>query len=80
MPLQSVFLGATTLLLNGVVYALPGVRCLLACSAAAPTMTMSVDPAFANSVPVALTNGQMEVAGGFIKATGADTPIMVKRA
>jgi hypothetical protein len=79
MPLQAVFLGATTTLLAGVVYALPGVRCLLACSAAAPTLTMSNDPAMAVTVPVVLTNGQMEVAGGFIKAA-ADTPVMVKRA
>lgn len=79
MPLQSVFLGWTTTLLAGVIYALPPVRCLLSCSAAAPTLTMSNDPAMAVTVAIVLTNGQMEVAGGFIKAA-ADTPVMLKRA
>ncbi len=79
MPLQSVFLGATTILLAGVVYALPPVRCLLCCSAATPTLTMSNDPAMAVTVAITLTGGQAEVAGGFIKAV-ADTPVMLKRA
>ena len=77
MPLQVLPLGVPFTILNGIVYALPGKRCLLFCSAGAPALAMSNDPAFATTIAVVLTNGQMEVAGGFIKAT-ADTPIIVK--
>jgi hypothetical protein len=77
MPTYVLPLGVITTLLAGVIYALPAKRCLLFCSAGAPALTMSNDPAMAVTTAVVLTNGQMEVAGGFIKAT-ADTPVVVK--
>lgn len=53
------------------VLALPSRRALFYCDAAAPTFIQSTDVAFTVSTALALTNGQAEVNGGFIKMTSA---------
>lgn len=77
MPLNVLTFAPNTLL-NGVIYALPQTKCMLFTSAATPSLLVSHDPAFATSVAVVLTNGQVELGAGFIKAA-ADTPVILKQ-
>lgn len=79
MPLQCLTQGNQITLLAGIIYALPAKKVRLTTSAAAPTLTISTDPTFATNVAVVLTGGEVELAGGFIKAA-ADTPVIVKTA
>ena len=79
MSLQSLTLGNQITLLAGIIYALPAKKVRLTTSAAAPTLTISTDPAFGTNVALVLTAGEVELAGGFIKAA-ADTPVIVKPA
>lgn len=61
------------------VFALPAKRVLMMSQDAAPTFFQSNDVAFTTSVAVALTNGQAELAGGFLKCTSAAPgPIFLK--
>lgn len=73
MPTTKLSVGANSLVQNQI-YALPAVRCLAFTDGAAPTLFQSSDLAFSLSTAVALTGGQAELAGGFIRLTSA-TPI-----
>lgn len=61
------------------VYALPGVRALLFCDESSPTITMSNTVGFTASKSLTLTNGQAEVAGGFVKCTTGDVTVSLKK-
>jgi len=73
-------LGYEQTLTQNVIFALPGVRCLLFTDAVAPTIQQSTDFGFAASITVALTNGQAELAGGFIRCTSATIDVLLKAA
>jgi hypothetical protein len=73
MPTQLLSPGPVQTLLQNVVYALPATRCLLFTDGAAPTLQQSSDVGFTANVVLALTNGQAEVAGGFIRCTNLAT-------
>lgn len=70
MPTEQIPCGAIFSMTQNVVYALPTVRCLLF-TTGAPTLQQAADLAFTAPVAVALTNGQAELAGGFLKCTSA---------
>lgn len=70
--------GVVTTIPQSTVYALPPVRVLLFCDTATPNLLQSNTSAFTASVAVTLTNGQAELAGGFIQSTTATTTVLVK--
>jgi hypothetical protein len=79
MPTQLLPIGPPTLMLAGVAYALPAVKCSLYTDATSPTLTLSNTQAFTANTAVTLTAGQATVVGGgFIKAA-ADTTVILKR-
>lgn len=51
------------------VVALPARRCLLFSSTATPGLQSSNDPAFGDNAALTLTNGVVEVSGGFLRST-----------
>lgn len=71
MP-ESLPVGYPVPIVQNTIYALPPKRVLLFSDAAAPTFFQSNTYAFTVSVAITLTNGQAEVAGGFIRCTSAD--------
>lgn len=71
MPTEVLSIGYPIPVTQNVVYALPSRRVLLMTDAAGPTFFQSNTQAFTASVAVALTNGQAELAGGFLKCTSA---------
>lgn len=79
MPLQALGLGTTAITQN-TIFALPARRVLMFSPDAAPTFVQSNDSAFALSVAVVLTNGQAELAGGFLKCTSAAPTTITLRA
>lgn len=66
-------------ILQNVIYALPPRRVLLFSDAATPTFFQSTTEAFTASIAVVLTNGQAELAGGFIRCTSATPGNIVLR-
>jgi len=81
MPTELISIGPPTTLLQNVVYALPASRCLLFTDGAAPTFQQSTTLAFTANVAVVLTNGQMELAGGYIRCTNLATcNVILKKA
>jgi hypothetical protein len=71
MPTQLLSIGYPNPITQNTIYALPARRVLMFCQDAAPTFFQSADVTFAVSVAVTLTNGQAELAGGFIRCTSA---------
>lgn len=71
MPTQLLSIGYPIPIIQNAIYALPARRVLMFSDAAAPTFFQSTDVAFTVSVAVALTNGQAELAGGFLRCTSA---------
>jgi hypothetical protein len=81
MPTEVLPLGVVFSMLQNVVYALPASRCLLFTDGAAPTIQQSTTLAFTANVAVVLTNGQMELAGGYIRCTNLATcNVILKKA
>lgn len=65
-------------LVQSVIYALPPKSCLLFTDSTTATIEQSTTVAFTASVPVVLTAGQMEVAGGFIRCTTGAINVVLK--
>lgn len=80
MPLESIPIGVLTAMTQNVIFALPVVQVRLFCSDAAPAFQQSNSPTFANNVAVTLTDGMANLAGGFIRATGGNVTVMLRRA
>jgi hypothetical protein len=81
MPTEVLPLGVVFSMLQNVVYALPASRCVLFTDGAAPTIQQSTTLAFTTNVPVVLTNGQMELSGGYIRCTNLATcNVILKKA
>lgn len=80
MPTQSIPIGPPVALVQNQIYALPAVLCTLFSSSATPTIQVSNDVAFGTNVALTLTAGAAQVAGGFLRATTANTAISLKRA
>lgn len=80
MPTEVIPMGVPFSMVQNTIYALPAVKCTLF-TTGAPTLQQSTDVGFTANVAVALTNGQMEVAGGFIRCTTAGPQLItLKRA
>jgi hypothetical protein len=60
------------------IYALPARRALFFTDATTPTIQQSTDPAFGTNAALTLTNGQAEVAGGFIRCTTGNINCNIK--
>lgn len=71
MPTEVLSIGYPIPIVQNTIYALPSRRVLLMTDAAGPTFFQSNTVAFTASIAVALTNGQAELAGGFIRCTSA---------
>ena len=71
MPTELLSIGYPIPIVQNTIYALPARRVLLMSDAAGPTFFQSNTLAFTASVAVVLTNGQAELAGGFIRCTSA---------
>lgn len=71
MPTPLLSIGYPIPIVQNTIYALPARRVLLFSDAAGPTFFQSTDVAFTVSVAVVLTNGQAELAGGFLRCTSA---------
>jgi len=69
MPMERLGVGYPIPITQNTIYALPAYKVLLFSDAAAPTFFQSNTPAFTLSVAVVLTNGQAELAGGFLRCT-----------
>lgn len=80
MPTELLSIGPPTAMVQNQIYALPASRVLLFTDAAAPTIQQSNTVAFTANVAVALTNGQMELAGGFIRCTSGNITVTLKKA
>ena len=78
MPIELLPIGPPTLMLAGVVYALPAVNVTLYTDAASPTITQSSTQAFTANTAVTLVGGQVSLSGGFIKAV-ANALVTLKR-
>lgn len=76
---QQLSIGYAQPITQNTVFALPARRVLMMSQDAAPTFLQSNDVSFAVSVAVVLSNGQAELAGGFLKCTSAAPgPIFLK--
>lgn len=73
MPTEVLSCGPLQVMVQNVVYALPACRVLLFTDGAAPTLQQSDTVGFTANVAVVLTNGQAELAGGFIRCTNLAT-------
>jgi len=71
MPTELLSIGYPISIIQNTIYALPARRVLMFSDAAAPTFFQSNTVAFTVSVAVTLTNGEAELAGGFIRCTSA---------
>jgi hypothetical protein len=81
MPGQLLSLGVITPLLQNVVYALPVIQCTLFTDTATPALQQSNTSAFTANVALTLTNGQVQVVGGFLRATAVGgANVILKRA
>ena len=70
--------GQQVALTQNTVYALPGRKVTLFCDAAAPTFEQSTDLAFTLPKAVTLTNGQADLAAGFIRCTSGNVTVWLK--
>lgn len=61
------------------VHALPASRCLLFTSTAGAAFQQSNDVAFGDNTAVVLTNGQAELAGGFLRSTAGAAVVTLKK-
>ena len=77
MPLLDI--GFPIAITQNTIFALPSSRCLLFTSDTTPTIQISNDPAFGSNVAVTLTNGEVEVAGGFIRCTSGNITVTLKK-
>jgi len=81
MPTLVIPLGPPTTLLQNVVYALPAVQCTLFTDTTTPALQQSNTGAFTANVALTLTNGQVQVVGGFLRATAVGGALVtLKRA
>lgn len=71
MPTELLSIGYPTPINQNQIYALPARRVLMFSDAAGPTFFQSNTLAFTVSVAVTLTNGEAELAGGFLRCTSA---------
>jgi hypothetical protein len=79
MATQLLSTGNPQTITQNTIFALPARRVLMFSQDAAPTFFQSNDVSFATSVAVTLTNGQAELAGGFLRCTSASPgPITLK--
>jgi hypothetical protein len=77
---QLLSLGYVQAITQNVIYALPARQCQLFTDGTSPTIVQSTDVGFTANVAVVLTNGQMELTGGFIKCTSGDIRVFLKGA
>lgn len=79
MPTTVLSAGPPTLMVQNVVYALPGVKCTLFSDTAGTFEQSSIlaGPFIATAV---LAGGQVDLAGAFIRCTTASPTVTVKRA
>jgi hypothetical protein len=70
--------GQNTMLQN-IPYALPSYVCRLFTDAAAPTLQQSTTEAFTANVAVTLTGGDAVLSGGFIRSTGGNVAVIIKK-
>lgn len=78
MPTELVPLGIPFALIQGTVYALPACRCLMFSVGA--TFEQAANVIFAVPSAVVFTNGQAELAGGFIRCTAGPSLVTFKKA
>ena len=71
--------GQQQVLTQNVIYALPPMRVLLFTDATTPTIEQSTTPTFTANVAVSLTNGQAELAGGYIQCTSGNINAFLKK-
>jgi len=64
-------IGRPTAIVQNQIYALPGRVVTMFSDATTPTFFQSSTVAFTASIAVVLTNGQAELAGGFLRCTSA---------
>lgn len=76
--MQLLSIGYPQTLTQNVIYALPARRCLLFCDTAGAALEQSNTAAMTADINLTLTDGQHEVAGGFIRSTAADALIILK--
>lgn len=76
--MQLLSIGYPQTLTRNVIYALPGRRCLLFCDTAGAALEQSNTDVMTADVNMTLTDGQHEVAGGFIRSTAADAIVILK--
>jgi len=80
MPTTTLSPGPQWTISQNVVYALPPSRCLVFTDATTPAIEVADSSSFATKIALTFTNGQAEVAGGFLRSTGAlDISIIVKK-
>jgi len=81
MPTQLLSCGPITPLLQNVAYALPAVQCTLFSDTTTPAFQQSNTSTFTANVALTLTNGQVQVVGGFLRATAVGgATVILKRA
>jgi len=81
MPTQLLSPGSPVTLLQNVVYGLPVVQCTLFTDTTTPALQQSNTATFTANVALTLTNGQVQVVGGFLRATAVGGALVVlKRA
>jgi hypothetical protein len=71
-------IGYPLTLVQNTIYALPAKRCLLFCDTAGAALELSNTVAFSADVNLTLTDGQHEVAGGFIRSTAAAALVVLR--
>jgi hypothetical protein len=80
MPTEAISCGPVFSMIQNTVYSLPACHALLF-TTGAPTLQQSTVLAMTAPVSITLTNGQAEVAGGFIRCTSAGPQLItLKRA
>jgi len=79
MPTTQLQFGQVEAMVQSTIYALPMSRALLFTTDTTATVQQSNTLSFAASVPVVVTTGQAEVAGGFIRCTTGAINVMLKR-
>lgn len=76
--MQLITIGVPTTLTQNVIYALPARRCMLFCDTAGAALEQSNTAAMTADVNMTLSDGQHEVAGGFIRSTAADALVVLR--
>ena len=80
MPTTSLQLGQVEAMTQSTIYALPPRRALLFTTDTTATFQQSNTVGFGANVPLVFTNGQTEVAGGWIRCTSGAVSVLMKGA